>query len=141
MRRFIASLVLSIAAWGLLVPTTLKATAATASACCRRNGKHHCVSTGTSGSMGISSHALPGFRAKSSNCPYRSKIAPPTGKARPQSPEVSSPQPQSTGAIAVVDYLRSDSRLFTFNSAARPTFLSNLAAVKTDPSVSLPWVL
>jgi hypothetical protein len=120
MRRFIARLVLSIVAWSFLVPTTLEATAAAASACCRRNGKHHCVSTGTSGSVGISSHALPGFRAKSSHCPYRSKIAPLAGEARPQSPEVSALQPQSTGAMAVVDYLFSDSRLFIFNSQRGP---------------------
>jgi hypothetical protein len=119
MRRFIASLVLSIVAWTFLVPTTLEATAAAASACCRRNGKHHCVS-GTSGSVGISSHARPSFRAKSSDCPYRSKIATPTGEARPQSPEVSALQPRSTSAIAVVDYLLSDSRLFTFNSQRGP---------------------
>jgi hypothetical protein len=123
MRRFIAILVLSIVAWSFLVPATLEAsTAAGASACCRRNGKHHCVSR-TSGSVGISSHALPSFRAKSSYCPYRGKIGTPTGEARPQSPEVSALQTRSTGAIAVVDDLLSDSRLFTFNSQRGPPAL------------------
>ena len=41
MRRFVASLVLSLMAWSFVAPMALALTGNDAPACCRRNGKHH----------------------------------------------------------------------------------------------------
>jgi hypothetical protein len=60
MRRLAASLLLVLLCVGLALPMLL-ARDAGVPACCRRNGKHHCV-------------MLPqgdGFRTSAANCPYR----------------------------------------------------------------------
>src|SRR5664280_2515596 len=60
MRRLAASLLLVLSCAGLALPMLL-ARDAGVPACCRRNGKHHCV-------------MLPqrdGFRTSAANCPYR----------------------------------------------------------------------
>ena|SRR5664279_470021 len=60
MRRLAASLLLALLCAGLALPMLL-ARGDGVPACCRRNGKHHCV-------------MLPqgdGFRTSAANCPYR----------------------------------------------------------------------
>jgi len=44
MRRLIASFVLSLMAWSLAAPVAMAASGTAIPACCRRNGKHHCMS-------------------------------------------------------------------------------------------------
>ena len=73
MRGTIASLVLSVTAWSFMAPMALALTGADKPACCRRNGKHHCMS-GMSGISASDSNS-PVFRALPSCCPYRSEVA------------------------------------------------------------------
>jgi hypothetical protein len=119
MRRIVASLVLSVIAWGFVAPIAMGLTGPGAAACCRRNGKHHCASV-MSGMAGMSIDDLPNFRANSPVCPYRSQIATPTCIAQSQSPAVITLQPPSATFVAVVDCLFFGSRLATCNSQRGP---------------------
>jgi len=119
MRRIVANLVLSVMAWSFVAPAAIGVTGTGAPACCRRNGKHHCAS-GTSGTTGMWTDDLPGFQANSTDCPYRSQIATPSGTARPQSPEASTLQQLSASFVAAVDCLFFESRLTTCNSQRGP---------------------
>ena len=76
MRRVIASFVLCIVAWTCVAPLALASAGNSTPACCRRNGKHHCMS-GMSGMM-VSDEKGPVFRAFPSCCPFRSTIATPS---------------------------------------------------------------
>ena len=73
MRRLIASLVLCLFTWTCVAPLALASAGDSTPACCRRNGKHHCMS-GTTGMM-VSSEKAPAFRAFHSCCPFRSTVA------------------------------------------------------------------
>ena len=119
MRRLVASLVLSLMAWSFVAPMALALTGNDAPACCRRNGKHQCLS-GKSGMVSTSSDDLPVFRAKSSSCPYQSQIATPTGVAQKQSSSVSDLQRPCTALILTVDSRFFDSRLVFSNSERGP---------------------
>jgi len=88
MRRIVANLVLAVMAWSFVAPMALAAAGSDTPACCRRDGKHHCMS-GMSGMAGISNDGVLSFRAAPSDCPYRSQVATPTGVAHPQDPTVS----------------------------------------------------
>jgi hypothetical protein len=76
MRRIVASFVVSVLAWSFISPLALAFTPDTTPACCRRTGKHHCMS-GMTGMM-ISGEKTPAFRALPSCCPFRSTIATPS---------------------------------------------------------------
>jgi hypothetical protein len=119
MRRTVARFVLSVAVWSFLAPLALGITGTAPSACCRRNGKHHCLS-GTSDMSGMSTDDLPGLRADSSDCPYRSQIATRSDIARPQVPAVSTLRRPSTSFVAVVDSLIFEPSLVTCNSQRGP---------------------
>jgi hypothetical protein len=119
MRRFIASLLLSVTAWSFGGPLALGVSGAAASACCRRDGKHHCMSE-ASGAAGISSDAFPSFRAKPPECPYRSLTAAPTGVAHPRIPAVSQLQSPSSLTILIEDGLFLDQRLVSCNLQRGP---------------------
>jgi hypothetical protein len=80
MRRTLASFVVGVLVWSFIAPLALALTADTTPACCRRNGKHQCIS-GMSG-MSASGGPVPGFRSQSTSCPYRSQIAVPGFVAR-----------------------------------------------------------
>src|SRR5208283_751833 len=113
---FVASLVLALIAWGFVAPMALALTGNNAAACCRRNGKHHCMT----GMTRISSDGLPNFRTKSSECPYRSQIATPSGVAQQQSSRVSAFELPCTILVLAVDSRFFDSRLVTSNSQRGP---------------------
>ncbi len=119
MRRFLASFVLSAMVWSFVAPIALGVTGTVTPSCCRRNGKHHCTS-GTSGIAGMSADDLPGVRANSFDCPYRSQIGTPTGIAQPQSQTVSTLRPPSASFDSGVDCLFFNSRLATCNSQRGP---------------------
>lgn len=68
-RRFLASLVLSVIAWGTLAPLLMASGDATP-VCCRRDGKHRCqMETERAGSAATRNPIL---RANARECPYRS---------------------------------------------------------------------
>jgi hypothetical protein len=119
MRRFVASLVLSVMAWSLLAPMALAATGAGAPSCCRRNGKHHCMS-GMSDTVAVSTDSLPGFRANSPVCPYRWQTATPTGLGRPQLSALSGLLPPSAATLRVDALVSFDSCTTTCNSERGP---------------------
>lgn len=119
MRRVVASLVLSLMAWTFAAPIALALTGKDTPACCRRNGKHQCLS-GKSGMVSPSTDDLPVFRAKSSNCPHQSQIATPTGVAQKQSSSVSVLELPRTVLILTVDSPFFDSRLVSSSSERGP---------------------
>jgi hypothetical protein len=119
MRRFVASLVLSAVAWGFGGSMALELTGASVSACCRRSGKHHCMSV-TSGLPGVSSDAVSGVRSKSPACPYFSLTATPVGVARPEGATVSELQAPAAVIAVIEDGLSLDSRLLSCNSQRGP---------------------
>jgi len=119
MRRIVASLVLSVMAWGFVAPMAMALTGNDVPACCRRNGKHHCMS-GMSGMAAMSGDGLPGFRAKSSDCPYRSQIATPTGVAQEESSRGSALELPYTTLLLAKDSRFFDSLLVTSNSQRGP---------------------
>src|SRR6266446_1830183 len=119
MRRTVARFVLSVTVWSLLAPLAFGVTGTAPSACCRRNGKHHCMS-GTSGMSGMSTDDLSGLRANSSDCPYRSQLATRSDIAQPQVPAVSALRRPSTSFVAVVDSLVFEASLVTCNSQRGP---------------------
>jgi hypothetical protein len=101
MRRLVASFVLSMVAWGSLAPLALAATGNATPACCRRNGKHHCM--GTSG-MAASGDGDASFRANPPDCPFRSQIAAPTNLAQPQHPIASTLPLPSAPFVSIADF-------------------------------------
>ena len=119
MRRFFASLVLSVMALSLLAPMAQAATGAGAPSCCRRNGKHHCMS-GISGTVAVSTDSLPGFRASSPVCPSRWQTATPTGLGRPQISTLSGLLTPSATILRVDALVSSDSCFTTRNSERGP---------------------
>lgn len=116
MRRFLASLVIAVMAWGFVGPAALAVTGRDALACCRRNGKHHCMS----GTSAVSTDGLASFRARPSDCRYRLQIATPTGEPRAQSPTISSLELPFVSLLLAADSRLSDSRLATCNSQRGP---------------------
>lgn len=72
MRRFFAIFVLFHVAWGTLSPVAIASTA-TIAACCRRNGKHHCVS-GMSTMPSASDDTRLVIRSSENTCPHRFPI-------------------------------------------------------------------
>lgn len=74
MRRLLASFVLSVLGCSLLVPLVLSATLAATTACCRRNGKHHCMS-GISDMPGVfGDDSDPSLRAAPNSCPHSGPV-------------------------------------------------------------------
>jgi hypothetical protein len=60
-----------VLAWSFVAPLALALTKSAPASCCRRNGKHHCMS----GIAGVTAGDLPAFRTIPSCCPYRSQTA------------------------------------------------------------------
>jgi len=81
MRRIIATLVLSVIAWGTLAPFVMATTANKTPPCCRRDGKHHCQMEMQS----AESHAShePNLRTTATGCPYRNLLPVPTATSLP----------------------------------------------------------
>jgi len=73
LKRLIANSMLVILIASLLAPLALGFQQRTVPACCRRNGKHHCMS-GISGVM-ASNDKAPAFRTIPARCPFRSTVA------------------------------------------------------------------
>ena len=87
MRRIVASLVLSVMAWSFVAPMALALTGDDKPACCRRNGKHHCVTVVSR--VAASDNNSPAFRALPSCCPYGSEIATQAAAAWLEAPRTS----------------------------------------------------
>jgi hypothetical protein len=81
MRRLLSTLVLFVISFGVFAPTALSAAGASTQVCCRRNGKHHCVS----GAADVSGDTSASFAATSSDCPHHSLASLLTGAARLES--------------------------------------------------------
>ncbi len=73
LKRLIANSMLVILIASLLAPLALGFQQSSVPACCRRNGKHHCMS-GMSGMM-ASNDKAPAFRTIPTRCPFRSTVA------------------------------------------------------------------
>lgn len=74
MRRLFATFVLSAIGWSLLAPIALVATTATAvQACCRRDGKHHCMPA-ISDALRTSDDGKQAIRVSQTTCPYSTPI-------------------------------------------------------------------
>jgi hypothetical protein len=70
MRRILSSFLLGVLAWSFVAPLALALTTNTPALCCRRNGKHQCISSGLA-----ASDQQAALRTVPSCCPYRSQIA------------------------------------------------------------------
>ena len=73
LKRLIANSLLVILIASLLAPLALCFQQSSVPACCRRNGKHHCMS-GMS-AITASNDKAPAFRTIPSRCPFRSTVA------------------------------------------------------------------
>jgi len=79
MRRLLASLVLSVIAWGTFAPFVMATTANTTPLCCRRDGKHHCqMEMQRAESAGT---PTPILLTNAPECPYRNLLLVPTAGA------------------------------------------------------------
>lgn len=90
MRRILATFLIGMIASGFLLPVVISAGEDSAQACCRRNGKHHCLMMQVSAREGsVRSLRIHG---PVSVCPYYDPIRPPRISAeavpQPSSPEV-----------------------------------------------------
>jgi len=103
MRRIVAGLVLSVMAWSFVAPMAMALTGNDVPACCRRNGKHHCMS-GMSGLVGSNDKA-PAFRTIPSRCPFRSTVATLVPVAQMQVARTSKYTPSSAILAAGPEYL------------------------------------
>lgn len=74
MRRVLSSLLLGVLVWSFLAPLALALTTNAPASCCRRNGKHHCIS----GMSVVASDAQQPAVRTIPSCPYRSQIATPS---------------------------------------------------------------
>jgi hypothetical protein len=119
MRRFVANLVLAVTAWSFVAPMAWAAVSSDTPACCRRDGKHHCMS-GTSGMAGISGDGVLSFRATTSGCPYRSQAATPTGVADPQHTTVSARKQSPTNLLPAANSCTFKSRSVSCNFQRGP---------------------
>ena len=71
MRRALSSFLLGAFVWSLFAPLAPVLTTSTPALCCRRDGKHHCMSAGS----GPANDQQPALGTVPSCCPYRSQIA------------------------------------------------------------------
>ena len=71
MPRLIASFVLCLFAWGPLSPLAITAAGDPVPACCRRDGKHHCMMMAMA-RTGADNDGSPRASRKPDPCPYRS---------------------------------------------------------------------
>ena len=71
MRRVLSSFLLGVLAWSFVAPLAVALTTNTPAMCCRRDGKHHCMS----GMADMAAADQPSFRTIPSRCPYSSQIA------------------------------------------------------------------
>ena len=108
MRRLIASLVLSVVAWGPLAPLAIASAGDPIPACCRRDGKHHCMMS--MAGMGAANDGSTSVRTVPGPCPYRSQRATPASTAHPQGPLALSAQLPHIARIALPEFLNQNSR-------------------------------
>jgi hypothetical protein len=73
MRRVLSSFLLGVLVWSFVAPLDLALSTNTPALCCRRDGKHHCMSG--SFSMAAGGDQQLGLRSRPSRCPYRSHPA------------------------------------------------------------------
>jgi hypothetical protein len=81
MRRLLSTLVLFVIGFGVFAPTALNAAGVSTQACCRRNGKHHCISSAAE----VSGDTSASFGATSADCPHHAHSSLVTGAARLES--------------------------------------------------------
>jgi hypothetical protein len=115
LKRLIANSLLLILIASLLVPLALCFQQSSVPACCRRNGKHHCMS-GMS-SMMASNDKAPAFRTIPSRRPFRSTVATLVPVAQPQVRMTSTSAYVPPSAI-----LAREPESFTFSASAHFPF-------------------
>ena len=108
MRKIVAGFVLGVLAWSFVAPAALALATDTTSACCRRNGKHHCFSPS---GMADSADGRTSLRASSPKCPYRSQIATRTAVSQQQASANLTFQLPSASSVPTGNDLPRDSRL------------------------------
>lgn len=81
MRRLLSTLVLFVIGFGVFAPTALNVAGVSTQACCRRNGKHHCISSAAE----VSGDTSASFGATSADCPHHAHSSLLTGAARLES--------------------------------------------------------
>lgn len=122
LKRLTANSLLLILITSLLVPLALCFQQSSVPACCRRNGKHHCMS-GMSGMM-ASNDKAPALRTIPSRCPFRSTVATLVPVAQPQVGRTSTSTyvpPSATLARAPESFTLSASAHFPFSQRGPPT--------------------
>ena len=117
MQRLIASLMLCIFAWGPLSPLATATAGDTIPACCRRDGKHHCMMmaamvAGQGGSARVGTRPDP--------CPYRSLKAIPAAVAHPQARLAASCGAGPVGQISLNYHFGAEASLPLFVSPRGP---------------------
>jgi len=117
MQRLIASLILCIVAWGPLSPLATATAGDPIPACCRRDGKHHCMMMAAmvaaeGGSTRVGTRPDP--------CPYRSLKAVPAAVAHPQARLVTSRGAGSVGQISLNYHFVAEAPLPLFVSPRGP---------------------
>src|SRR5208283_4460802 len=92
MRRVLSIFLLGVLVWSLVTPFALGLTTSAPASCCRRNGKHHCMS----GRSGVAADdPQPALRSVPFRCPYSSQIATTTLVVRLQASRASARHAQS----------------------------------------------
>ena len=97
MRRAIAHSLLMIFSWMLIAPLLAPDAGANLPACCRRNGKHHCMMGGMEQSGGKEA----GFSTVHKKCPCL---------------------PQSTGAVHAAEFVHKTGEQFYAEAAFHPAY-------------------
>ena len=105
MRRVVASFVLGVLAWSFFAPLALALTTTAPAWCCRRNGKHHCMSAASD----AANDQQPALRTVPSRCPYRSQIATTTLVVSLEAPRTTAHHIQSDVLPVETDCLLVDS--------------------------------
>jgi hypothetical protein len=112
MRRVLSSFLLGLVAWAFVAPLALALTTSAPASCCRRDGKHHCVSA----VAGMAAGDQPVFGTIPSRCPYRSQSAKTTVVVAFEAPGTAAYYSPSQ-----VLRVRTDSRVVDSGSHARVT--------------------
>lgn len=94
MRRLLAIFVLSVIGCSSVAPLAFAANYTDTPACCRRDGKHHCLSgmADMGGMPGMSSDSTVELRATVAGCPHHTPSATPALSGQVEASEFSVPQ-------------------------------------------------
>jgi hypothetical protein len=117
MSRWLSAVVLLAFCAGLVL-LFLQAHPSLTSACCRRDGKHHCMMS--MAGMGTADDGSTSVRTVPEPCSYRSQWATLAGTAQPQGPLAFSDYLPRMARVALPELQRNDSRLPSSTSDRGP---------------------